>query len=73
MNRETVYMEVMSTGMLEPTLIEGDMHHMLQALNLAASEGKQFVLLEDVNGLRVGLETRNITRIREIDPDKAFI
>lgn len=73
MNRETVYMEVMSTGMLEPTLIEGDMHHMMQELNLAATAGKQFVLFEDVNGLKVGLETRNITRIREIDPDKAFI
>ncbi len=65
---ETTVMEVMSTGMLEPTLVRTNPVAFLHNLNIAAAEGRHFVVLEDTEGRTVLLEVRNITRVRELRP-----
>ena len=60
-------LEVMSSGMLEPTIIVADIESCMHALNMAASEGRHFIAMTDENQREVLLETRNITRVRTLD------
>lgn len=73
MTQNQVRLEVMSTGMLEPTLLDADLLTMLNELNLSAAQGKHFIHMTDVSGASVLLETRNITRVREVKTADAFI
>lgn len=60
--------------MLEKTLVKGDLPSVVHNMNLAAANGKQFVVCEELDGTAVALETRNITIMREIrDEHDAFI
>lgn len=61
--------EVVSTGLLEPTIVRGSMVDLLNELNLAAAKGHQFVLMEDLHGMPVAFETRNIAKLRELEED----
>lgn len=63
--------EVTSQNTLDPTICEGNFLSLINDLNLAAATGKQFVILQELNGGPVALETRAITRIRELQD--AFI
>jgi hypothetical protein len=66
-------LEVMSSGMLEPTIIVADMERCMHELNMAAAEGRHFIAMTDENDRDVLLETRNITRVRAIDDsDRMF-
>lgn len=68
-------LEVTSRATLDPTIVEGDIEKILSDLNVAAAAGKHFVLMTEVRGSErtpVMLETRNITRVREVDLD-AFV
>lgn len=70
--------EVTSRGTLDPTYIDADFTEFVNNVNIAAAAGKQFVLFTEIrdNGETnpVALETRNITRAREVDGvDRAFI
>lgn len=66
--------EITSSGALEPTYIKArDSSDLLNRLNLAAAEGKHFLLAEDTEDRTVLLEIRNITRAREFKPGEAFI
>jgi hypothetical protein len=69
--------EITSKGTLDPTIVKGDHLALLNELNLAAAQGKQFVLLEEEGGPYGGgpviLETRNITRVRTMEGTSAFI
>lgn len=70
--------EITSRDTLDPTIIAGDFTKFLNDLNVAAVAGKQFVIATEVRAdgeqAPVGLETRNITRIRPIDGyDDAFV
>jgi hypothetical protein len=66
--------EITSRDTLETTMVRGDLIEVVHNMNLAAATGKQFVVCEDVSGGAVALETRNITRMREIaEDDNSFL
>jgi FAD/FMN-containing dehydrogenase len=65
--------EVTSRNAIEPTFIEGSLADLLNQLNMAAASNHHFVLMAQPGGKNVLLETRNITRVREIDDLDAFI
>lgn len=65
--------EIASTGMLEPTKIEGDMATLLNELNMAHAKNQVFIVMKDVTGAPVLLETRNITRARELPETESFM
>lgn len=65
--------EVVSRNALEPTFVEGDLADLLNQLNMASASNHHFVLMSQPGGRNVLLETRNITRVREIDDSDAFI
>lgn len=59
-------------GRLSPVNTAWDMADTLNAFNLAAAQGKQFVLLEKDGGGGVALNVTNILTIEEID-DAGFL
>lgn len=70
----TALIEITSTGTLDPTIVEADMAALVYDLNIAAASGKQFIIMQEHGAGAVALETRNITRMREIEGDAdAFI
>lgn len=69
-------LEITSKGTLDATIVEGDFQTFINDLNLAAAQGKQFVVAteqRDGETQPVALETRNITRIRVMGFEDAFI
>lgn len=65
-------LEVTSRETLEPTLVAGKFEDFVTDLNIAAASGKVFVIATELrNGSErhVALETRNITRIRDLEDD----
>lgn len=58
---------IYSRDMLEPLIVEGDLVTVVNNLNVAAANGKQFAIMTeegyDENGCAI--EIRNITRMRE--------
>ncbi len=70
--------EITHKNTFEPTIIEGDFMAFINDLNIAAANGKQFVVANEARPdgslAPVAFETRNITRIRNVDSDAcAFI
>lgn len=66
-------LEITSRDTLDPTIVESDLVQLVNDLNVAASGGKQFVIVTEKDSGNTALETRNITRIREKDGDNAFV
>lgn len=69
-------LEITSRETLDPTLVSGDFPGFINDLNIAAAAGKQFVIateIRDGQELNVALETRNITRIRDLGGVDAYI
>lgn len=71
-------LEITSRETLDTTTVEGDFASFINDLNVAAASGKQFVVATEIRPdgqtCPVGLETRNITRIRDLtDMDDAFV
>lgn len=62
---------------MDPTIIEGNFSQFINDLNIAAASGKQFVIcterLPDGETAPVAFDTRNITRIREVERNDAFL
>jgi hypothetical protein len=70
-------LEITSRDTLDTTVVTGEFVEFIQDLNLAAAQGKQFVVATEVRDSEtqpVALETRNITRIRVLDGiEDAFV
>jgi hypothetical protein len=69
-------LEITSRDTLDSTVVAGDFASFINDLNIAAAAGKQYVLCTEIrNGEHspVALETRNITRIRDLGAHDAFI
>jgi hypothetical protein len=58
---------------LETEIIKGDLVTLVNDLNVAAANGKQFAILCDSKGEGVMVETRNIIKAREVGDTDAFI
>lgn len=58
---------------LDPVYVDGDFGDVVNGLNLAAAAGRQFAMFDEKDGGPIAFETRNITMIREVDDDEAFI
>lgn len=69
--------EISVKSAMEATRIVGDFAQFVNDLNIAAASGKQFIICteEHADGTTapVAFDTRNITRIREIQVDNAFL
>lgn len=70
-------LELTIHGQIQPLYLEGDYATFINDLNLAAAQGKQYVLATEArpDGVTapVGIETKSITLIRESDAEDAFI
>lgn len=69
-------LEVTSQHTLDSTYVAGDIKELLGELNVAAAAGKHFVMFTEIrNGdeTPVLLETRNITRVRTVEVEDAFV
>lgn len=69
-------LEVTSQHTLDSTYVTGDIRELLGELNVAAAAGKHFILMTEVRGgdeSPVLLETRNITRVRTVEVEDAFV
>lgn len=69
-------LEITSRNTLDPTVVAGEFASFVDSLNIAAASGKQFVIAAEVRGdeeTHVALETRNITRVRDLGSIGAFI
>lgn len=59
---------ITSKGTFDDTVVQGTFVDVVNALNVSAAAGKQFSLFTEVaSGRNVALETRNITRIRDLE------
>lgn len=71
----TVEISLKST--MDATYVVGDFKDFINDLNLAAAKGMQYVIATerrfDGSTAPIAFETRNITRIREVQEDDAFI
>jgi hypothetical protein len=69
--------EISVKSSMDPTVIAGDFAQFINDLNIAAASGKQFVIAHeqrpDGTKTPVAFDTRNITRIRELETDDAFL
>lgn len=70
-------LEISLKSTLDPTFVDSPFPQFVNDLNMAAAKGMQFVIATEMrdDGQRrpVAFETRNITRIRELDEEHAFI
>lgn len=69
-------LEITSRGTLDSTFVEGDFADFIGDLNIAAAQGKKFVVAteqRDGETNPVALETQNITRIRVVELEDAFL
>lgn len=62
--------EVTSRDTLDPTRCEGRFVDFVNDLNIAAAAGKAFVLAQEAGRGPVALETRNITRVRDLGEEE---
>jgi hypothetical protein len=68
--------EITLKSTMDPSYVVGDFATFINDLNLEAAAGKQYVIAtEQRDGATnpVAFETRNITRIREVEVEDAFI
>ena len=61
--------EIWSRDTLETTRVEGDLVTVVNAMNITAAQGKQFLIMDEEGGGSVALECKNITRMREVKAD----
>jgi hypothetical protein len=61
--------EVTMKGLLEPVSLEDDWVETMNALNLAAANGKEFVATRTGDGDNILLKMENILTIKEIESD----
>jgi hypothetical protein len=69
-------LEVSLRDTLDATIVEGEFDAFISNLNIAAASGKQFVVAVEVrdDGTEpVAFETRNITRVRPVSVEDAFV
>lgn len=52
---------------LQTEILEGNLTQLVNDLNVAAANGKQFAILMDADGRGVMVETRNIIKARDIE------
>jgi hypothetical protein len=57
----------------EPETVAGDLVTLMNNLNVAAANGKQFAILNDTGGEGLMVETRNIIKARESKDEDAFV
>jgi hypothetical protein len=67
-----VTVELWFRNTLDPERIEGDLTTLVNNLNIAAANGKQFTILDGTMG-PVMVQTVNIVKAREVSDDNAFI
>lgn len=68
--------EITSRDTLDPTICTGSFGSFVQELNLAAAAGHQYVVAKEIRAdgeAHVALETRNITRIRDLGDSDSLI
>ncbi len=67
--------EVSLKSTLDATIVNGPFIAFIGELNLAAAQGKQYVIAmerrPDGSTAQVAFETRNITRIRDLDDENS--
>jgi hypothetical protein len=61
--------EIWSKGQLDTTLVAGTLVEVVNAMNMTNAKGMQFIIMDEEGGGSVALETRNITRMREVIGD----
>jgi hypothetical protein len=61
--------EIWSKGQLDTTLVAGTLAEVVNAMNMTNAKGMQFIIMDEEGGGSVALETRNITRMREVIGD----
>lgn len=59
--------EIWFRDSLQTEILEGNLTQLVNDLNVAAANGKQFAILMDAEGRGVMVETRNIIKARDID------
>lgn len=59
--------EIWFRDSLQTEILEGNLTQLVNDLNVAAANGKQFAIFMDTDGKGVMVETRNITKAREIE------
>jgi hypothetical protein len=67
-----VSVELWFRDSFETEIIEGDLVTLMNNLNIAAANGKQFAILDAENG-PVMVETRNIIKAKEASGSDAFV
>ena len=67
--------EIWFRDSLQTEILEGNLLQLVNDLNVAAANGKQFAILSDANGDGIMVETRNIIKAREVSENggHAFI
>lgn len=58
---------------IDPIEIEGNFVEFINDLNIAAAQGKQFVICRESTGGNIAFETRNIVMMRDPEDDGAYI
>lgn len=58
---------------LEYVEVEGDLLELVNSLNIAAANGKQFTVVQEHGGGPLAVDMRNINFMREADSERAFI
>jgi hypothetical protein len=61
------------TDVFEPVRLEGNFISFIQELNLAAAQGKQYVICSELGGGDIALETRAIKVIRGMEEADAYL
>lgn len=56
-------------GLLEPVVLEDSFLEAANALNIAAAQGKEFIVTRDNDGKNVALAMHNILYIKEQDEE----
>lgn len=59
--------EIWFRDSLQTEILEGNITQLVNDLNVAAANGKQFAILTDAHGKGVMVETRNIIKARDIE------
>lgn len=59
--------EIWFRDSLQTEILEGNLTQLVNDLNVAAANGKQFAILMDADGRGVMVETRNIIKARDIE------
>lgn len=67
------HLRVTSRNQLDDTVIKADVTELLNELNISAAKGHHFIYMKEPDGSPVLLETRNITRVRVVGDEDAFI